>query len=116
LSIDQKVACRRAPNLPDDLPRAAEWTREAYNGTPIHVFSGRGWRISVMVEGVDDEELQEAIAEELDASEDDRDPAGFGLMAYVTLEPSSAPKDAVDLQLAVLEMLCKSCDGIVLAN
>jgi hypothetical protein len=117
MSIDQKVACRRAPKLPDHLPRAAEWKREDYKGTPIYVFSDRTWRISVIVESrADDEDPWKAIAEELDAAGDDRDPASFGMMAYVTLEPSSAPQDGVDLQMAVLEMLCETCDGLVLPN
>lgn len=117
MSIDQKVAGRRAPKLPDDLPRAAEWTCEDYKGTPIHVFSDCTWRINVIVEScAANEDLREAIAEELDAVEDDRDPASFGMMAYVTLEPSSAPQDGVDLQMAVLEMLCETCDGLVLPN
>jgi len=117
MSIDQKVACRRALKLPDDLPRAAEWKREDYKGTPIHVFSDRTWRINVIVEScAGDENLQEAIAEEVDAAGDDSDPASFGMMAYVTLEPSSAPQGGVDLQMAVLEMLCKTCDGFVLPN
>src|SRR3990167_9575731 len=114
MSIDQRVACRRAPTLPGDLPRAGEWKREDHKGTPIHVFSGLGWRINVMVEScARDADLQEAIAEELDAAGDDSDPAGFGMMAYVTLEPSRAPQDAVDLQMAILEMLCETCDGVV---
>ena len=117
MSIDQKVACRRAPKLPDDLPRAAEWKREDYKGTAIYVFSGRTWRISVILEiGIDDAELQDAIDEELDAAGDDSDPASFGVMAYVTLEPAGAPHDGVELMMAVLEMLAKTCDGVVLAN
>ena len=117
MSIDQRVACRRAPTLPGDLPRAGEWKREDYKGAPIHVFSGRGWRISVMPEScADDADLQEAIAEELEAAGEDLDPADFGMMTYVTLEPSSAPQDGIDLQMAVLEMLCKTCDGIALPN
>jgi hypothetical protein len=116
MSIDQKVACQRAPKLPDYLPRAAEWTRADYKGTPIHNFSGRGWLINVMVEAGLDEDLQEALAEELAAAEDERNPADFGVMAYVTLEPAGAPQDGVDLMMAVLEMLAKTCDGIVLPN
>jgi hypothetical protein len=38
------------------------------------------------------------------------------VMAYVTLEPAGAPHDGVDLMMAVLEMLAKTCDGVVLAN
>ena len=38
------------------------------------------------------------------------------MMTYVTLEPSSAPEDGIDLQMAVLDMLVETCDGIVLAN
>lgn len=116
MSIDQRVACRRAPTLPGDLPRATGWRRADYKGTPIHTFSGRGWLINVMVEAGLDEDLQEALAEELAAAEDERDPAEFGVMVYVTLEPAGAPQDGVDLMMAVLEMLAKTCDGVVLAN
>jgi hypothetical protein len=66
MSIEQKVASRRAPKLPDDLPRAAEWRREDYRGTQIHVFSDCTWRINVIVEScADDQDLQEAIAGQL---------------------------------------------------
>ncbi len=117
MSVDQRVACRRAPALPDDLPRAAEWKRTDYKGTPIHTFSGRGWLVNVMVEdGMADEELREALAEELAAAGDKTDPAAYGVMAYVTLEPARAARDGVDLMMAVLEMLAKTCDGVVLAN
>jgi hypothetical protein len=64
----------------------------------------------------DDEDPREAITEELDVAGDDSDPASFGMMAYVTLQPSSASQDGVDLQMAVLEMLCETCDGLVLPN
>ena len=116
MSIDQRVACRRAPTLPVDLPRAGEWRRADYTGTPIHTFSGRGWLINVMVEADLDEDLQEALAEELAAAEDERDPAEFGVTVNVTLEPAGAPQDSVDLMMAVLELLAKICDGVVLAN
>lgn len=116
MSIDQRVACRRAPTLPGDLPRAGEWKRADYKGTPIHTFSGRGWLINVMVEADLDEDLQEALAEELAAGEDERDPADFGVMVYVRMEPAGAPQAGVDLMMAVLEMLAKTCDGVVLAN
>lgn len=117
MSIDQKVACHRAPKLPNDLPRAMEWRRDDHKGAPIHVYSDRGWRISVMVEScAGDGALQEAIAEELAAAEDERDPVDFGVMVYVTLEPAGAPQEGVDLMMAILEMLAKTCDGIVLPN
>lgn len=117
MSIDQRVACRRAPTLPGDLPRAGEWMREDYKGTPIHVFSGRGWLVNVRVEhGVSDPEEQETFAEELADAGAEGDPEEYGVMTYVTLEPSGAPQDGVDLMMSVLEMLAKTCDGVVLAN
>ena len=117
MSIDQKVASRRAQKLPDDLPRAAEWKREDFRGTRIHVFSNCTWRINVIMEScADDRDLQETIAEHLDAAGDDSDSASFGMMAYVTLEPSGTPQDGVSLQMAVLERLCETCDGFVLPN
>jgi hypothetical protein len=117
MSIDQRVACRRAPTLPHDLPRAGDWKRADYKGTPIHTISGQGWLVNVMMEtGIADAELQEALAEELAAAEDESDPADYGVMVYVTLEPSRAPQDGVDLMMAVLEMLATTCGGVVLAN
>jgi len=116
MSIDQKVAVRRAPKLPGDLPRADEWRRADYKGTPIHTLSGRSWLINVMVEADLDEELQHAIAEELAAAEVERDPVDFGVMVDGTLDPTGAPQDGVDLMMAFLEMLAKTCDGIVLPN
>jgi len=117
MSIDQKAACRRAPKLPDGLPQAAEWKREDDRGKRIHVFSDCTRCINVIVEiCADDQDLQEAIAEQLDATGDDSDPASFGMMGYVTAEPSSRLQDGVGLQMAVLEMLCETCDVFVLPN
>ena len=70
----------------------------------------------VAVEADLDEDLQEALAEELAAAGDERDPAEFGVTVNVTLEPAGAPQDGVDLMMAVLELLAKTCDGVVLAN
>jgi hypothetical protein len=37
-------------------------------------------------------------------------------MVYVTVEPAGPSEDAIDIQMAVLEMLVETCDGVVLAN
>jgi hypothetical protein len=117
MNIDQKAAWYRALKLPDDLPRAAEWKREDYRGKRIHVFSDCTRFINVIVEScADDQDLQEAIAEQLDATGDDSDAASFGMMGYVTPEPSMTPQDGIGLQMVVLEMLCETCDVFVLPN
>lgn len=117
MKIGQKAACRRAPELPDGLPRAAEWKRQDDRGNRIHVFSDCTRCINVIVEScADDQDLQEAIARQLDATGDDSDAASFGMMGYVTPEPFMTPQDGVGLQMAVLEMLCETCDVFVLPN
>jgi hypothetical protein len=117
MNIDQKAACRRAPKLPDGLPHAAEWKHEDDRGKRIHVFSDCTRCIDVIVEScADDQDLQEAIAEQLDATGDDSDAASCGMMGYVTPEPSMTPQDGIGLQMVVLEMLCETCDVFVLPN
>ncbi len=117
MSIDQRVACRRAPTLPGALPRAGEWKASMFEGAPVYTFSGRGWLVNVMVEhGLSDPEEQETFAEELADAGAEGDPDEYGMMTYVSLEPAGAPQDGVDLMMAVLEMLAKTCDGVVLAN
>jgi len=117
MSIDQRVACRRAPTLPDALPRAGDWKTSMFEGGPVYTLSGRGWLVNVMVEtGIADEEMQETFADDLADAGADGGPDDYGVMTYVTLEPSGAPRDGVDLMMAVLEMLAKTCDGTVLAN
>ncbi|OYW41807.1 MAG: hypothetical protein B7Z38_06870, partial [Rhodobacterales bacterium 12-64-8] len=77
----------------------------------------RGWLVNVIVEhGISDPEMLETFAEELEDAGAEGGPDDYGVMTYVSLEPSGAPKDGVDLMMAVLEMLAKTCDGVVLAN
>jgi hypothetical protein len=117
MSIDQRVACRRAPTLPGDLPRAGDWKTSMFEGNPVYTLSGRGWLVNVVVEsGITDEEMQETFADDLADAGADGDPDDYGVMTYVSLEPAGAPQDGVDLMMAVLEMLAKTCDGVVLAN
>lgn len=117
MSIDQRVACRRAPTLPGDLPQASEWKTSTFEGTPVFTLSGRGWLVNVIVEhGISDPEMLETFAEELEDAGAEGGPDDYGVMTYVSLEPAGAPKDGVDLMMAVLEMLAKTCDGVVLAN
>lgn len=117
MSIDQRVACRRAPTLPGDLPRADAWKTSMFEGAPVYTFSARGWLVNVMVEhGMSDPEMLETFAEELEDAGAEGGPDEYGVMTHVSLEPAGAPQDGVDLMMSVLEMLAKTCDGVVLAN
>lgn len=116
MSIDQSVACRRAPTLPDDLPQAGAWKISMFEGMPVYTFSGRGWLVNVMTEPTLEAHHREQLAEELADAESDADPGDYGVMVSVGLEPTRAPQEGVDLMMAVLQMLEKTCDGVVLAN
>jgi hypothetical protein len=117
MSIDQRVACRRAPTLPGALPQADAWKTSMYEGAPVYTLSGRSWLVNVIVEhGFSDPEAQETFAEELEDAGAEGGPDDYGVMTYVSLEPAGASQDGVDLMMAVLEMLAKTCDGVVLAN
>jgi hypothetical protein len=116
MSIDQRVACRRAPTLPGDLPRADGWKTAMAEGKAVYTLSGRGWLVNVIVEtDITDDEIQETFADDLADAGAEGDPDDYGVMTYVSLEPAGAPQDGVDLMMAVLEMLAKTCDGVVLA-
>ena len=65
MSLDQFVACRRAPKLPDDLPQAAEWTISMFEGEAIYTFKGRDWLINLMIEPEFPEELHEQLVDDL---------------------------------------------------
>jgi len=117
MSLDQNVACRRMPNLPEALPDAGRWARSMFEDKPVYTLDGRKWLIQVMAENGCPEEMAEQLAEELPAAGiADAKPSDFGVMVYVTVEPASAPEDAIDIQMAVLDMLVETCDGVVLAN
>ena len=117
MSLDQFVACRRAPKLPDDLPDASRWKAETFEGKPVHTLDGRKWLLHVMVESPMPEELIEQLAETLeDAGIEGAQTSDFGVMVNVTLEPAHAPEEAIEIQMAVLDMLVETCDGIVMAN
>ena len=117
MSLDQFVACRRAPKLPDDLPDAGRWAMATFEGKPVYTLDGKRWILHVMAETGYPEELAEQLADELvDAGITGAQPSDYGVMVYVTVEPASAPEEAIALQMAVLDMLIETCDGIVLAN
>lgn len=116
MSIDQFVACRRAPKLPDDLPQAAVWTRTEFEGTPIFTANGAHWLINVMIEPEFLEEHREQLADDLTDAEIDATPADYSVLVSVSMEPSRAGDEAIELQMAVLDMLVETCDGIVMAN
>lgn len=117
MSLDQFVACRRAPKLPDDLPDAGRWKASMFEGKPVYVLDGRTWLLHVMAETGYPEELGEQLADDLaDAGITGAEPSDYGVMVYVTVEPASAPEEAIALQMAVLDMLIETCDGVVLAN
>ncbi len=117
MSLDQNVACRRMPKLPENLPEAERWAKSTFDGKPVYTLDGKAWLIHVMTETGCPEELTEQLAEVLaDAGMTDARPSDYGVMVYVTVEPASAPEDAIDIQMAVLDMLVETCDGVVMAN
>jgi len=117
MSIDQRVACRRAPTLPEALPGAGDWKTSMFESKPVYMLSGRGWLVNVMVEtDLTDDQIQETFADDLADVGAEGDPDDYSVMTYVSLEPAGAPQDGVNLMMAVLEMLAKTCDGVVLAN
>ena len=117
MSLDQFVACRRAPKLPDDLPQAGDWRMSMFEGKPVYRLDGKRWLLHVMAETGYPEELAEQLADDLaDAGITGAQPSDYGVMVYVTVEPASASEDAIALQMAVLDMLIETCDGVVLAN
>jgi hypothetical protein len=117
MSLDQNVACRRMPKLPDDLPDAARWARSMFEDKPVFTRDGQRWLVHVKAENGYPEDMTEQLVEVLaDAGITDARPSDFGVMVYVTVEPASAPEDALDIQTAILDMLVETCDGVVLAN
>lgn len=117
MSLDQFVACRRAPKLPDDLPDAERWRAASFEGKPIYTLDGKKWQLNAMIEKPLPEDMIEQLAETLaDAGIEGAQTSDFGVMVYVTLEPAHAPEEAIEIQMAVLDMLVETCDGVVLAN
>ena len=117
MSLDQHVACRRKPKLPDDLPQAARWSTTMSGGSPVYSVDGGKWLINVLVETQFPEDLKEQLAEDLaDAGIEGATPDDYGVLVSVTLEPVTSDTDALDMQMDVLDMLIETCDGIVLAN
>ena len=117
MSLDQFVACRRAPKLPDDLPQAAEWTISMFEGEAIYTFKGKDWLINLMIEPEFPEELHEQLVDDLDdAGITDAKPADYGVLVSVSLEPVMAGDEAIDALESILDMLVETCDGVVMAN
>ncbi|MEQ1781263.1 MAG: hypothetical protein ABMA14_07880 [Hyphomonadaceae bacterium] len=117
MSLDQSVACRRAPKLPSDLPRAGEWKKTDYKGIPVYTLDGGKWLVNVMVESEFPKDLIEQLVEDLaDTGIAGAYPADYPVLVSVSLEPVTSDDDALELQMAVLDMLVETCDGIVMAN
>ena len=117
MSLDQFVACRRAPKLPDDLPQAGDWRMSMFEGEKIHTFKGKDWLINLMIEPEFPEELREQLVDDLeDAGIEDAKPADYGVLVSVSLEPVRAGEEAIDALEAILDMLVETCDGVVMAN
>lgn len=117
MSLDQSIACRRAPNLPDDLPRVGDWKKTDYNGIPVYTLDGGKWLVNVLVEPEFPEDLIEQLVDDLaDTGIAGASPADYPVLVSVSLEPVTSDEDALDVQMAVLDMLVETCDGIVMAN
>lgn len=117
MSLDQFVACRRAPKLPDDLPQAGDWRISQFEGEQIYTFKGKDWLINLMIEPEFPEELREQLVDDLeDAGIEDAKPADYGVLVSVSLEPVRAGEEAIDRLEEILDMLVETCDGVVMAN
>jgi hypothetical protein len=117
MSLDQFVACRRVPKLPDHLPRAGDWKQSDHKGTPVYTLDGRQWLINVLVEPEFPEDMAEQLADDLaDTGIEGATPGDYPVLVNVTIEPVTRDDDALSLQMAILDMLVETCDGIVMAN
>ena len=117
MSLDQFVACRRAPKLPDDLPGAAQWSAHAVEGVPIYTLTGAGWLVSVSVEPAFPEDMTEQLADDLaDTGIEGARVEDYGVLVSVMLQPVTQDEEALSAQMAVLDMLVETCDGVVMAN
>ena len=117
MSLDQFVACRRAPKLPDDLPEAGRWKATDFEGVQIYTLIGPNWLVSVSVEPDFPEDMKEQLADDLvDTGIEGATPDDYGILASVVVEPITQDEDAIGIQMAVLDMLVETCDGVVMAN
>jgi hypothetical protein len=117
MSLDQFVACRRAPKLPDDLPQVGDWKKSDYRGASVYTLDGSRWLINVLVEPGFPEDMIDQLAEDLaNTGIEGAMPADYPVLVNVTVEPVTRDDDALSLQMAVLDMLVETCDGIVMAN
>ena len=117
MSLDQFVACRRAPRLPDDLPEPARWKATDFEGVAICTLEGPKWRVSVSAEPGFPEDLKELLTDDLaDTGIEGATPENYGVLVSVVVEPVTQDEDAIGVQMAVLDMLVETCDGVVMAN
>lgn len=117
MSLDQFVACRRAPKLPDDLPGAAQWVADTFEGIPFFTLNGPNWLVSVNIEPVFPEELLGQLADDLaDTGIAGARVEDYGVLVSVVVEPVTQDEEALSAQMAVLDMLVETCDGVVMAN
>jgi hypothetical protein len=117
MSLDQHVACRRSPKLPDDLPQTGKWSKTMFEGLPVFTFHGGEWLINVMADTEFPEDMKDALADDLaDAGIAGAKPEDYPVYVSVSLEPVTMDADAIDLQMDVLDMLIETCDGVVMAN
>lgn len=117
MSLDQFVACRRAPKLPDDLPEASRWKVRDFEGGHIFTLHGANWLVSVMAEPAFPDDYKKQLADDLaDTGISDAKIDDYPIFVSVTLEPVTRDEDAISIQMAVLDMLVETCDGIVMAT
>ena len=116
MSLDQSVACRRAPNLPADLPQPERWAKSMFENMPVHTFNGQAWLVNVIVEPEFPEDMLEQLAEDLADVGNSAEASDHPVLVSVSLDPVTRDQSAIGLQTEILEMLIETCDGIVLAN
>lgn len=108
MSIDQFIACRSRPSLPDDLPGRVRWERQEFKDYVHYEHDGGSWLIHVGFETdakFESEMLSEAFANEV--------PRG-ACMVGVTLEPVTRDVAAIALLDEVIAALENKCGGIAL--
>lgn len=96
MSMDLAVWSQTPFKLPEQLPEPANW--EEHHGE--WTFGGEGWQVLVL-EATD--EPESIVSERL---------TGAAYVAYVSLEPIGATKDAYVLLERAVRSLAKSSDGI----
>jgi len=95
----------------------ATGSRATTRACRVYTLDGRQWLINVLVEPEFPEDMAEQLADDLaDTGIEGATPGDYPVLVNVTIEPVTRDDDALSLQMAILDMLVETCDGIVMAN